>query len=117
MNRYKPCPICGGNMDFRQEPSKNNDNDEMIDVFECQFCKTTFSSDGNSDLLYNYFYNGTQEDKKITVIMSYKDLTYTLVVFEDWLKDTRYPKDISKKIVERIYYSLVNIWGDNASNG
>lgn len=54
MERYKPCPICGGNVDFRQEPSDNNDNDEMIDVFECQDCKTTFYSDGNSDLVYIY---------------------------------------------------------------
>ena len=55
MERYKPCPICGGNVEFRQEPSDNNDNDEMIDIFECQDCKTTFFSDGNSDLLYIYF--------------------------------------------------------------
>lgn len=57
MERYKPCPICGGNVELRQEPSDNNDNDEMIDVFECQDCKTTFVSDGNSDLLYIYFKN------------------------------------------------------------
>lgn len=42
MSRYKPCPICGGNMDFRQEVAPHNDNDEMIDVFECQDCKATF---------------------------------------------------------------------------
>lgn len=55
MERYKNCPICEGNVEFRQEPSDNNDNDEMIDIFECQDCKTTFLSDGNSDLLYHYF--------------------------------------------------------------
>lgn len=117
MNRYKNCPICGGNVDFRQESSDNNDNDEMIDVFECQDCKTTFSNDGNSDVLYGYFYNGTPKEKEITMTMPYRDLTYMLSVFEDWLNDTRYPKDISKQDVARIYYNLVDVWGGNASNG
>lgn len=117
MNRYKPCPICGGNMDYRQEVVQHNDNDKLIDVFERQFCKTTFSNNSKSDLLYNYFYNDTQEDKKIIMAMSYNELNYTLHVFEDWLKDTRFPKDISKKSVMRIYQNLVNIWGGNTSNG
>lgn len=109
MSRYKPCPICGGNMDFRQEVAPHNDNDEMIDVFECQDCKTTFSSDGNSDVLYKYFYNDTQEKQEITITMSYKDLNCTLEVLEDWLNDKTHRKDDSRRNVARIYYGLVNV--------
>lgn len=114
MERYKYCPICGGNMDFRQEPSDNNDNDEMIDVFECQDCKTTFASDGNSDVLYRYFYNGQQEEKAVTLTMPYKDLTDILTVLEEWINDIKDSQDISRDRVIRLYYNLVNIWGDNA---
>lgn len=115
MERYKPCPICGGNMDFRQEPSNNNDNDEMIDVFECQDCKTTFSSDGNSDLLYHYFKQNL-DTKKVTLTMPYKDLTDILTVLEEWINNIRDSQDISRDRVIRLYCGLVNIWGDNASN-
>lgn len=114
MERYKPCPICGGNMDFRQEPSDNNDNDEMIDIFECQDCKTTFSSDGNSDVLYSYFYKGTPEEKIVTIKMPYSDLNNTICVFEDWLNDRNNYNEQTRTNVARIYYRLVNIWGENA---
>lgn len=116
MNRYKNCPICGGNVDFRQESSDNNDNDEMIDVFECQDCKTTFSSDGNSDALYRYFYNVEPEDQEITIKMTYGDLNYTLSVFEDWIDDhDDYNEHIRAKII-KIFHTLTNIW-DNEKNG
>lgn len=117
MERYKYCPICGGNMDFRQEPSDNNDNDEMIDVFECQDCKTTFVSDGNSDVLYRYFYNGQQEDQEVTIQMSYKDLTNILIVLGEWMNEIRHSEDISWDKVNELYSKLFNVWGENALNG
>lgn len=117
MERYKPCPICGGNMDFRQEPSDNNDNDEMIDVFECQDCKTTLYSDGNSDLLYDYFYNGEPEDQEVTIKMPYKDLTNILIVLGEWMNDIKDSEDISPKKVNELYYNLFNVWGENALHG
>lgn len=117
MNRYKPCPICGGNMDYRQESNPNNDNDEMMDVFECQDCKTTFASDGNSDVLYDYFYNGEPEDQEVTIKMPYKDLTDILTVLEEWINDIRDSKDMPRDRAIRLYYNLVHTWGDNANNG
>lgn len=53
--QYQPCPICGGKIEFKSDIQKHNDNDELLDTFQCKNCKTTFESDGLSDILYLYF--------------------------------------------------------------
>lgn len=53
--KYQPCPICNGEIEFKSNIQKYNDNDELLDVFHCKNCKTTFESDGLSDILYLYF--------------------------------------------------------------
>lgn len=52
---YQPCPICGGEIEFKSDIQKHSDNDELLDIFQCKNCKTTFESDGLSDILYLYF--------------------------------------------------------------
>lgn len=74
-----------------------------------KIARLPFSSDGNSDVLYKYFYNDTQEKQEITITMSYKDLNCTLEVLEDWLNDKTHRKDDSRRNVARIYYGLVNV--------
>lgn len=60
---YRKCPICGGKIRYSDE-NEYNSNDELIDVFECENCKTRFESDGNSDILYNYFRKDDLDDSR-----------------------------------------------------
>lgn len=53
--QYQPCPICGGEIEFKSDIPQHNGNDELLDTFQCKNCKTTFESDGLSDILYLYF--------------------------------------------------------------
>lgn len=47
--------------------------------------------------------------KKVTFTMPYDDLGKVLNIMEDWLKNND-----DKTDEKRVYYSLVNVWGDNA---
>lgn len=57
------------------------------------------------------------EDKIVIIEMPYKDLTDILTVLEEWINDIKDSQDISRDRVIRLYYNLVNIWGENALNG
>lgn len=47
--------------------------------------------------------------KKVTFTMPYDDLSKVLNIMEDWLKNNEDKTDEKK-----VYYSLINVWGDNA---
>lgn len=53
--QYQPCPICGGEIEFKSNIPQYSDDDGLLDTFQCKNCKTTFESDGLSDILYLYF--------------------------------------------------------------
>lgn len=53
--KYNNCPICGGKIKYRDDLKEYDSNDNLADIFECQKCKTVFTSSSNSDLLYSYF--------------------------------------------------------------
>lgn len=57
------------------------------------------------------------EEKIVTIKMPYGDLNDTICVFEDWLNDRNNCDEQTRANVARIYFRLMNIWGDNASNG
>lgn len=119
MKEYKNCPICNGEIKYREDIKDYNENDKLVDIFECLNCKTMFYGDGESDFLYKYFnanYNQNNKEKIVTIKMPYDDLGDTTCVFEDWLNNINYSKCITRENVARIYYRLVNIWGDNAKD-
>lgn len=53
--QYQPCPICGGEIEFKSNIPQYSDDDGLLDTFQCKNCKTIFESDGLSDILYLYF--------------------------------------------------------------
>lgn len=53
--QYQPCPICGGEIEFTADIQNHGNDDELLDVFKCKNRKTTFESDGLSNILYLYF--------------------------------------------------------------
>lgn len=52
---YKPCPICGGEVELILDAEQYGDFDMLTDVFQCNHCKTTFEANQLSDILYLYF--------------------------------------------------------------
>ena len=52
---YKPCPICGGEVELILNSEQYGDFDMLTDVFQCNHCKTTFEANELSDILYQYF--------------------------------------------------------------
>lgn len=57
------------------------------------------------------------EEKIITIKMSYKDLTDLLIVLGEWMNDIKDSEDISLDKVNKLYYNLFNVWGENALHG
>lgn len=53
MTEYRPCPNCGGEIEYLYD-KVYNENDELIDRFHCLDCDEIFE-DWNSDNLYLYF--------------------------------------------------------------
>lgn len=119
MKEYKNCPICNGEIKYREDIKDYNENDKLVDIFECLNCKTRFYGDGESDFLYKCFnanYNQNNQEKIVTIKMSYTDLTDVLGVFEDWIYNYNKSNITKRESVARMYYRLVNIWGDNAKD-
>lgn len=56
------------------------------------------------------------EEKIVTVKMPYKDLTDILIVLGEWMNDIKDSEDISRDKVNKLYYNLFNVWGENALN-
>lgn len=51
--------------------------------------------------------------KKTTLTIPYEDLSVILDIIGDWIQNHKEEKDIKKK--ERIYFRLIDLWGNNAS--
>ncbi|NMW84754.1 hypothetical protein HKO22_03215 [Peptoniphilus sp. AGMB00490] len=56
------------------------------------------------------------QEKMVTIKLPYDDLTDVLIVFEDWIHNRSNKSIVKRENVARIYYRLVNIWGDNAKD-
>lgn len=57
------------------------------------------------------------EEQIVTMKMPYKDLTDLLIVLGEWMNDIKDSEDISLDKVNKLYYNLFNVWGENALNG